>query len=67
MMTDDEIYVRMQMEDQLKFARAKIKTLTEELVALKTENDRLSALLNGEDVIKNSLKTTSEHINTSDE
>ncbi len=66
-MTDDEIYVRMQMEDQLKFARAKIKTLTEELVALKTENDRLSALLNGEDVIKNSLKTTSEHINTSDE
>ncbi len=47
-MTDDERLKIMDLEDQLKFARAEIKKLHKEM-------KRLKMLLNGEDIIKNSL------------
>ncbi len=50
-MNDIERLKMMDLEDQLKFARREVKKLKEEV-------KRLSALLNGEDVIKNSLTTS---------
>ena len=50
-MNDIEQLKVMDLEDQLKFARQDVKRL-------KKEVNRLTMLLNGEDVIKNSLTTT---------
>ena len=47
-MTDDDHIKMMDLEDQLRFAREENKKLQKEV-------KRLKMLLNGEDVIKNSL------------
>ena len=49
-MTDDEHLNLLELESQLKFARGENKKLKKEIT-------RLKALLNGEDIIKNSLTT----------
>ena len=50
-MNDIERLKVMDLEEQLKFARNQVKELKQEI-------ERLKALLNGEDVIKNSLSNS---------
>ena len=61
-MDDIEHLKMMELEDRLKFARKQNKELKEEV-------KRLKQLLNGEDVIKNSLSTgspdTFDHLRSS--
>ena len=56
-MNDIEQLQMMDLEEQLKFARNQV-------VELKKEIARLTALLNGEDVFMNSIKTTTDNKNS---
>ena len=55
MQSDIEILQRMDLEDQLKFARNKIIELKEQIKVLEQDNHRLTMLLEGKDVMKNSI------------
>lgn len=56
-MSDVEMLMKMELESQLKFARNKIVELKDRVQELERENERLSALLRGDDEMMNSLKT----------